>query len=245
MSEDDELQNALMQDSSQMIEFLLSTIHRAATLCRSRKSKQETGKDKLHLLEDSAESENKKNNAVDTMEMQSLTTALSLLRTYVVGGKLKGRGSARIKISGWAALQHGLEDLKILEECYSDKDIRVIAGKLRHIIDTNGAILRHNEKIRANANSIQMKTEELQTKILEFKSLVSQSCNKTLDPLLKSENVDEIINPILINCDDGVETSPADKDNALFSHKNPNSKEVLSLKILAKKASEEKVCPPD
>ena len=98
------------------------------------------------MVDDSVQDENK-SHGVSTMEMQSIATALSLLRTYVIGGKLKGRGSTRIKISDWVALQHGLEDLKILEESYGDKDIRVIAGKLWHIIDTNRAILKHNEKV--------------------------------------------------------------------------------------------------
>merc|ERR1719414_933138 len=54
MSEDDQLQEAMMNNSSQKIEFLMSTIHRAVVMCQSRqkakKEKADSGGDILNLV---------------------------------------------------------------------------------------------------------------------------------------------------------------------------------------------------
>ena len=85
---------------------------------------------------------------VNSTEMQSLTTALSLLRNYIVGGNVGFKnGGNRIKVSDWNALQLGIEDLEVLEDIHSDKSVSVVAGRIKQVIATHVAVLGHNKQV--------------------------------------------------------------------------------------------------
>ena len=65
LSEDEKLQEAMMNNSAQKVEFLMSTIHRAVVMNKSREQK------------------------LDSTELQGLTTAVSLLRHHVTQKNVK------------------------------------------------------------------------------------------------------------------------------------------------------------
>ena len=81
---------------------------------------------------------------VNSAELQSLTTALSLLRNYIVGGNVGFKtGGNKIKADDWNALQLGIEDLQVLEDIHSDESISVVAGRIKRVIATHVAVLGH------------------------------------------------------------------------------------------------------
>ena len=82
-------------------------------------------------------------------EIQSVTTALGLLRNLVVGGNDSGCKYTNVKTSDWDTLELGLEDLEVLECCHEDKSISVMAGKLRELISVNIAVMDFNYNLTA------------------------------------------------------------------------------------------------
>ena len=85
---------------------------------------------------------------ITSNEMQSLTTALTLLRNLVVGNDNNGlKYRIKVKTSDWDILQLGLEDLQVLENCHSEKSVSLVAGKLRELISTHIAVMNHNKQV--------------------------------------------------------------------------------------------------
>ena len=84
---------------------------------------------------------------VTTDEVQSLMTALGLMRNLVVGGNDSGYRYTNVKVKDWDTLQLGLEDLEVLETYHEEKSISLMAGKLKELISTNIAVMSHNQKV--------------------------------------------------------------------------------------------------
>lgn len=95
--------------------------------------------------------------------MQSVITALSLLKLHVLKD---------IKLSDWKILQDGLPDLQALEEKHQETGVRTLAGKLRRIIATHGAVIEHSETIVRSSAEIKAKNDLLTEKISELRANV-------------------------------------------------------------------------
>ena len=90
---------------------------------------------------------NSLNREVTTDEVQSLMTALGLLRNLVVGGNDSGYRYTNVKVKDWDTLQLGLEDLEVLETYHEEKSISLMAGKLKELILTNISVMSHNQRV--------------------------------------------------------------------------------------------------
>ena len=87
---------------------------------------------------------------VNSTEMQSLTTTLSLLRNYIVGGNNRFKsGGNTVKISDWKALKLGIEDLQVLEDSHSDKIVSLVAGRIKQVIAKHVTVMEYNQQVIA------------------------------------------------------------------------------------------------
>ena len=80
-------------------------------------------------------------------EVQSLTTALGLLRSLLVGSNDSAFKCTSIKVSDWELLQLGLEDLEVLEHHHGEKSVSLMAGKLKELISMQAALMGHTKKV--------------------------------------------------------------------------------------------------
>ena len=130
-----------------IFQFLQSTIRRAAKICEKRNARKKIEKLKVDDNENTETIKNSLNREVTTDEVQSLMTALGLLRNLVVGGNDSGYRYTNVKVKDWDTLQLGLEDLEVLETYHEEKSISLMAGKLKELISTNLAVMSHNQKV--------------------------------------------------------------------------------------------------
>ena len=128
-------------------QFLQSTIRRAAKICEKRNARKKIEKLKVDDNEDTETIKNYLDREVTTDEVQSLMTALGLLRNLVVGGNDSGYRYTNVKVKDWDTLQLGLEDLEVLETYHEEKSISLMAGKLKELISTNIAVMSHNQRV--------------------------------------------------------------------------------------------------
>lgn len=156
LSEDEKLQEALMENPTRKLQFLMSTLQRgnktfmqtvftilqfivlfaAAVMCKERL-------DQMCPLEDK-----------DPAELQSLTMAVSLLKHHLTQ---KGH---QVKAGEWTQLQECAEDLRYLSENYEDKSVSLLCGRLREHIVTRGAV---------DMEADDQKSTEVHKKIQELK----------------------------------------------------------------------------
>lgn len=133
MSEDDKLQEGLMKDSEQLLDFICLTLQRGAVACGKRVERRERRK------EEGKEGEGEEEGS-QMLEIQSLTMALGLLNVKVTGPD--------VKVSEWERLQGSLDDLRVLSGLYEEERVREQARKLRQLIATHGVILESKDRIR-------------------------------------------------------------------------------------------------
>ena len=80
-------------------------------------------------------------------EVQSITTALGLLRNVIIGEKGSGFKQPNVKNGDWELLKLGLEDLEILQNGHGEKNIRSMAGKLRELISTHLIVMEQTNRV--------------------------------------------------------------------------------------------------
>jgi len=124
-SEDEKLQDALMENPEQKIRFLLSTLHRVAVTCRER-LEAKSSMSGLSLEEGT-------NYGGDPAELQSLTMAVSLLKHHLAQKE-------QIKPKDWDQLQECEADLQLLATNYQEKSVALLCHRLRECILTRGAL---------------------------------------------------------------------------------------------------------
>ena len=126
-------------------QFIQCTIHRAAIVCQKREA--------LNGIEKLSSDENLDNGAqpckseVTPDEVQSITTALGLLRNVIIGEKGSGFNQPNVKNGDWELLKLGLEDLEILQNGHGEKNIRSMAGKLRELISTHLIVMEQTNRV--------------------------------------------------------------------------------------------------
>lgn len=115
LSEDDKIQQNLMKDSEQLLEFVCLTIERCAMSCANEDNEEEDGS--------------------QILEAQSLMMALTLLSVKVT--------QPDVQIDEWKRLQACLNDLDTLGKKYPDERARQLARRLKLLIATHGAVMDH------------------------------------------------------------------------------------------------------
>ncbi len=163
LSEDDAMQETLMKDSAQLLDFVCITVSRGAALCRHRRKRRDAKycKNSLRNLDhiyayvnfssfrrrtckserdlDEEEAEDDGHGSL-LLEVQSLNTALTLL-------SLKST-QPDVTADEWRRLQEALPDLAELADTYEEQRIRLLAGKLRRLIATHGIVLEQSVSIK-------------------------------------------------------------------------------------------------
>ena len=86
-------------------------------------------------------SEDDQNYSCSSLEIQSLTTALSLMSHLLV--------QKNMRTTDWKSLQATLDDLAVLAKSHKDINVRQMSDKLRLVIATHGAVLRETEELKA------------------------------------------------------------------------------------------------
>lgn len=81
-----------------------------------------------------------------SLEIQSLTTALSLMSYLVV--------QDNVRTSDWRALQSTLGDLEVLATSHRDINVRKMSEKLKQVIATHGAVLVETDFLKAKAQKV-------------------------------------------------------------------------------------------
>ena len=141
LSEDKDLQEEVMKNSTRLIQFLLLTFQRCAKLCQSRGQDYTSG----------------------MAEQQSLLTALTLLNHILT--------RTDVQEEQWEALLKSVEDLQILSEYHGDLTIKTLSGKLLALINANVQAKEHQEHMKKKVDEIVHKTKEAQIKMEELKEL--------------------------------------------------------------------------
>ncbi len=81
-----------------------------------------------------------------SLEIQSLTTALSLMSHLLV--------QKNMRTTDWKSLQATLDDLAVLAKSHKDINVRQMSDKLRLVIATHGAVLRETEELKARTEKV-------------------------------------------------------------------------------------------
>ncbi|TRY61857.1 hypothetical protein TCAL_11238 [Tigriopus californicus] len=156
LSEDDKIQQNLMKDSEQLLEFVCLTIERCALSC-ANESEDDEEEDGSQIL-----------------EAQSLMMALTLLSVKVT--------QPYVQIDEWKRLQNGLKDLDILGKMYPDERARQLSRRLKLLIATHGAVMDHKDEMERHIKTMFSKVDDIHNiseKVKQMKALQSLT-----DPLL-------------------------------------------------------------
>ena len=139
-----------LDQSNQLIitcisQFIQCTIHRAAIVCQKREALN--GIEKLSTDENLNIGAQPCKSEVTPDEVQSITTALGLLRNVIIGEKGSGFNQPNVKNGDWELLKLGLEDLEILQNGHGEKNIRSMAGKLRELISAHLMVMEQTNRV--------------------------------------------------------------------------------------------------
>ena len=126
-------------------QFIQCTIHRAAIVCQKREALN--GIEKLSTDENLNIGAQPCKSEVTPDEVQSITTALGLLRNVIIGEKGSGFNQPNVKNGDWELLKLGLEDLEILQNGHGEKNIRSMAGKLRELISAHLMVMEQTNRV--------------------------------------------------------------------------------------------------
>eukprot|EP00095_Tigriopus_kingsejongensis_P012027 maker-scaffold593_size129216-snap-gene-0.30 protein:Tk12027 transcript:maker-scaffold593_size129216-snap-gene-0.30-mRNA-1 annotation:"transmembrane and coiled-coil domain-containing protein 7" len=132
LSEDERIQENLMKDSEQLLEFICLTIQRCALAC----SDDDPEEDGSQIL-----------------EAQSISMALTLLSLKTT--------QSDIQVDEWERLQSCLGDLAVLEKQYPNEQVRTLSRRLRQLISTHGAVLDHKNEMDTHVKNLLSKAEEV------------------------------------------------------------------------------------
>jgi len=157
MSEDEKLQEEVMKNPTRLIKFLSLTFQRCATMCLLRQKSPE----------------NKEEFSGGMAEMQSLQTALTLLKHIVT--------MPTVPKDHWESLQGTIEDLKTLSELHEDSAIANVAKKLYQLIDANIQVIEGNNEVKRKAEDCMQKTKEYQGKMEEIKKLQKDAIQERIE----------------------------------------------------------------
>lgn len=91
-------------------------------------------------------SEDDQDYSCSSLEIQSLTTALSLMSQLLV--------QKNMRTTDWKALQATVDDLGELAKSHKDINVRQMSDKLRLVIATHGAVLRETEELKSRTEKV-------------------------------------------------------------------------------------------
>ena len=155
MSEDEKLQEKVLESSSRLIQFLSLTFQRCAAMAKKRQNA--TTEEDLDI---------------GMAERQSLQTALTLLNHVVL--------QPNVPNEHWEHLKDSLEDLKILSELYEEEATKKLAGKLHELIAVNVQIIQHHSDMKSKAQDILAKTQEAKGKMAEIREFTQKAVEEKI-----------------------------------------------------------------
>lgn len=157
LSEDDKLQENLMDESSKLIQFLTSSLKRGAMLLTKQKENINN--------EDGGR-------PGGIMAVQSLNMALSILCVHLT--------RRTVTVEDWNQVQAVVDDLEVLK-LHDDPRISKMSGQLQQLILTHGVILDQTKAMKERTVKIKAETEQMNQKIKEIKAIGKKMEDEKMD----------------------------------------------------------------
>jgi len=168
LSEDDKLQEDVMDESEKLIKFVGATLRRGAIMCG------EGGKKKKKVNDDDDDDDP----CVDgggsgsVMAVQSLNMALSILCVQLT--------QKNVSVDDWRQAQDLVDDLAVLAG-HSDPRIGKMAGQLHRLVLTHGVVLDQTRVMKENTEKIREETNKMKEKSDELRAMRKEMEDEKMD----------------------------------------------------------------